>query len=121
MREFTKSMMSYSWAMSLFGVQQMLNMMTPQNRQRGHPATNAFNSVTQVTEEEFNGAIKAAFTAGDNIQRGLVDLTFGLLSFGMFDPNRMTRAAVDLGQRAAQAANPSGSQEASRSQATGWG
>ena len=36
MREFTKSLMSYTWAMSLFGVQQVVNVLTPkgQNQQQ---------------------------------------------------------------------------------------
>src|SRR5215216_2480572 len=102
MREFTKSMMSYSWAMSLFGVQQMLNVLTPQGRQQTHPATSAFDNVTQAVEEDLNGVIKATFRAGDNIQRGLVDLTFNALTLGMFDPCRMTRAASDRGRQAAQ-------------------
>ena len=29
MRELTKSVMSYTWAMSLFGVQQMVNALRP--------------------------------------------------------------------------------------------
>jgi hypothetical protein len=121
MRDFTKSMMSYSWAMSLFGVQQMLKLMTPSDKQRTHTAVNAFDNVTQAAEEEFSGVVKTAFTVGDNIQRGLVDLTFGILTLGGLDPSRMTRAMSDLGKQAAQGFDQSSTRESGASQATGWG
>ncbi len=82
MREFTKSMMSYTWAMSMFGVQQMVNLLTPQGGRQNHPATDAFNNVSQCTVEEMGDAMRATFRVGDNIQRGLVDLTFGVLTLG---------------------------------------
>ncbi len=79
MREFTKSMTSYTWAMSLFGLQQMVNIFRPSK------ATESFNHVTKATEDQFGDALKATFRAGDNLQRGLVDVTFGVLTLGMFD------------------------------------
>ena len=69
MREFTKSMTSYTWAMSLFGLQQMINIFRPAK------ATESFNRVTKATEEQFGDALKATFRAGDNLQKGFVDVT----------------------------------------------
>jgi hypothetical protein len=91
MREFTKSMMSYTWAMSLFGVQQMANIFRPS------AATESFDNVTEATEDEFGGALKATFRAGDNLQRGLVDLTFSLFTLGMFDRRGASRTTSDAG------------------------
>ena len=79
MREFTKSMTSYTWAMSLFGLQQMINVFRPRK------ATESFNNVTKATEDQFGDALKATFRAGDNLQKGIVDMTFGVLTLGMFD------------------------------------
>lgn len=76
MREFTKSMMSYTWAMSVFGTQQIFNVFRPEK------AAESFDSVTKATEEELGDALKATFHAGDNMQKGLVDVTFGLLTLG---------------------------------------
>ncbi|MEK6279444.1 MAG: hypothetical protein AABN95_03745 [Acidobacteriota bacterium] len=87
MREFTKSMMSYTWAMSVFGVQQMFNVFRPAK------AAQSFDSVTKVTEEELGGALKATFHAGDNIQKGLVDVTFGVLTLGMYGGGGATSTA----------------------------
>lgn len=79
MREFTKSMTSYSWAMSMFGLQQVINVFRPER------ATDSFNNVTKAAEEQFDNALKATFRAGDNLQKGLVDMTFGVLTLGLFD------------------------------------
>jgi hypothetical protein len=79
MRDFTKSMTSYTWAMSMFGLQQVINVFRPGR------ATDSFNNVTKAAEEEFDSALKATFRAGDNLQKGLVDMTFGVLTLGLFD------------------------------------
>jgi len=84
MREFTKSMVSYSWAMTLFGAQQILNVFQPAK------AAESFDSVTKATEEEFADALKATFHAGDELQKGFVDVTFGALTLGMLDGSGAT-------------------------------
>jgi len=101
MREFTKSMTSYTWAMSLFGLQQMINVFRPAK------ATESFNNVTKATEEEFGGALKATFRAGDNLQRGLVDVTLGVLTLGMFDRNG-SRATTDVARQTGEAVRQTG-------------
>lgn len=95
MREFTKSMMSYTWAMSLFGVQQMVNIFRPSR------ATESFDNVTDATRDEFGDGMRAAFRAGDNLQRGMVDLTFGIFGLGMFNGrgNRNGCGVSDMGRR----------------------
>ena len=77
MREFTKALLSYSLATSLFGLKQMQNLITPSDpdEHRG-PATKAFDSVTNATINQFGGTLKSLFGAVDNVQRGLVSLTF---------------------------------------------
>lgn len=101
MREFTKSMTSYTWAMSLFGLQQMVNVFRPGK------ATESFNNVTKATNDEFGEAVKATFRAGDNLQRGLVDVTFGVLTLGMFDRGG-GRATTEADRQTADAARQSG-------------
>ncbi|MCA1636454.1 MAG: hypothetical protein LC802_22885 [Acidobacteria bacterium] len=82
MRDLTKSMMSYTWAMSLFGVQQVVNIFRPQQQGQENPATSAFENVTQAAQEEFGDVMRATFRAGDNLQRGVLDLTFGMFGMG---------------------------------------
>jgi len=101
MREFTKSMTSYTWAMSLFGLQQMINVFRPGR------ATDSFNHVTKATEDQFGDALKATFRAGDNLQKGLVDITFGVLTFGMFDRGG-SRATSDVARQTGEALRQTG-------------
>lgn len=101
MREFTKSMMSYTWAMSVFGVQQVFNVFRPAK------AAQSFDSVTKATEEELGDALKAAFHAGDNVQKGLVDVTFGVLTLGTSGQGGAT-ATADVAQQTGEALRQGG-------------
>lgn len=71
MWDFTRSMFRFSWAMSVFGAQQMANLLQPSK------AAKAFEDVTQATEAELGGVFKQTFRAGDVLQRNLVDMTLG--------------------------------------------
>jgi hypothetical protein len=102
MREFVKSMTSYTLATSVFGLQTMINVFRPGR------ATESFNNVTKATEDEFGDAFKATFRAGDNLQRGLVDLTFGVLTLGMFDRGGSRATTGDARQTTAAAADQTG-------------
>jgi hypothetical protein len=83
MRELIKSMLSFSWGMSLFGVKQFGNLLTsadpnqPQNK-----ATAAFDTVTHATAEQFDGVLREVFQSGDRWQRGILDMMFGSLPPG---------------------------------------
>ena len=76
MRDLTKSVASYTWAMSLFGVAQVANLLKPSQ------ATKAFDHVTQATEDELGDVLKATFTVGDNLQRKLIDMSFSVVTLG---------------------------------------
>jgi len=97
MREFTKSMMSYSWAMSMFGVQQVFNLLAPQ--QDGNQTVKgaeAFDNVTNATVETLDSTLGAAFRAGDDLQKGMLDLMFGAFSGGGVNPDRWARMGSDV-------------------------
>lgn len=81
MRDFIKSTLRFSWAMSLFGVQQFENAFEDSTRQDGK-TTAAFDSVTRATEEHLSGSVKDAYRAGDQLQSGMVDAMFGALPGG---------------------------------------
>ena len=71
MRDLTKSAFSFSWAMSLFGAQQMLNLFRPSK------AANSFEHVTSATEGELSQSLQALFQTGDQIQQRIVDMLLG--------------------------------------------
>jgi len=96
MREFTKSMTSFSWALSLFGLKQMANIVTPAQQGRSAPATDAFNEVAQCAEEQLGQTLRATFEAGDRLQRGAVDVMFGFFLWPL-DPRAWGRMAPGEG------------------------
>jgi hypothetical protein len=102
MRELTKSMMSYTWSISVFGVQQFVNLMTPSSDVCGK-ATQAFDNVTDATTDTFGSAMRQAFQAGDSLQRRLIDIMFGGLTVGGLDPNRWVGLAREAAQKVADA------------------
>src|SRR5215471_1527272 len=98
MRDLTKSLFSYSWVMSLFGVQQIMNLASPPK------ATTAFDAVTGAAENAVGDRLRGIFQAGDNLQRGMVDLTFGVLTLQTLDPTRLVRTTSDLVSQSAELA-----------------
>src|SRR5262249_16853292 len=97
MRDFTKSVFGFSWALSLFGVQQTLNLLKPSK------ASQAFEKVTDATKDEIGDTLKAAFKAGDTFQRGFVDLTLGLFTGRGLSPSRWMKTASDVMNQSAEA------------------
>lgn len=80
MREFTKNLFSFSWAMSLFGLKQLGNVLNPQETLRGAPgAAKSFDSVTDAVVDQFGRNLRQTFEVGDKIQGQIVDLMFGFL------------------------------------------
>jgi hypothetical protein len=95
MRDFTKSMFSFSWALSLFGVQQVANLMMAQAPDRTrNKAAEAFDCVTRATEDQLGDTLKETFKAADKLQRGMVDMMFG----AWMSRDRMTGMSPDNSQ-----------------------
>lgn len=76
MRELTKAMISFSWVMPLYGLQQMANLVRPEEWTRPGRATDALDTVSTAAREQLGGALKQAFDAGDRLSKGTVDLLF---------------------------------------------
>src|SRR5215467_4676884 len=96
-RDLTKSMLSFSWAMSLFGVEQLVNTLTPQSpSQPTHKVTAAFDAVTHVAEEQLSGVLRGTFKAGDQLQKGFIDVMFSFFSLEAFNPSQLMRLTSDI-------------------------
>ncbi len=72
MRELAESLASFSWAMSLLGVEQMTNLIAPPR------AATAFGAVARSAEGQLGPTLRSAFESGDRLQRAVVDAAFGL-------------------------------------------
>src|SRR5262245_12953849 len=76
MRDLTRSVASFSWAMTLFGVEQMASLASPRR------AMDAFGEVTRSAERALGPGLRSAFQIGDRLQRAAVDVSFNLVSPG---------------------------------------
>ncbi|HYL05301.1 MAG TPA: haloalkane dehalogenase [Thermoanaerobaculia bacterium] len=102
MREFTKNLFSFSWALSLFGAKQIGSLLNPQQTVKGAPeAAGAFDSVTGAVVDQFGKTLRQAFDVGDRLQGEIVDAMFGLLGVR---PATATGPAGGGGARPASAA-----------------
>lgn len=124
MRELTKSLISFSWAMSLFGVKQLANMITPGDpKETTEKAAVAFDSVTHAAEEQLGDTIRPTFKAGDNVQRGMVDLMFNMVTLQQVDPRKIVKMTTDMMQKSAEAVGQTMQSQSGGSQqeSPGWG
>jgi hypothetical protein len=87
------------WAMSVFGLQQMVNMMNLRDGFR--EATDSFNEVSSCAADTLGGTLRSVYSAGDKLQAGIVDLFITPLT--IFDPNRLARAGATAARQAANA------------------
>jgi len=91
MRDLTKNLFSFSWALSLFGARQLADLINPQETLKGAPeAAKAFDSVTGAVVDQLDKNLRQAFDVGDKLQGEIVDLVFGL--FGVRSPAAGTAA-----------------------------
>jgi haloalkane dehalogenase len=83
MRDLSKAMIRFSWAMPLFGFQQFMNILN-----LGNPngpmdqTTDSLNAVTEAAAAQFGSLMGATFRSGDAIQGQLVDALLGNVSRG---------------------------------------
>ena len=76
MRELTKSMMSYTLAMSMFSVRQMVNLFIPREAREGSTTADSFNQLATVAAGQLGQTLGATFQAGDRWQRQVIDMIF---------------------------------------------
>jgi hypothetical protein len=93
MRELTKSLFTFSLTMSLFGVKQLSHLLNPAGGPSpGLKMKEAFDSLSGVAQQQFGETFQETFQAGDEMQRKMVDMMYGLLES---DRNGMTRTPAN--------------------------
>jgi len=93
MRDLTKSVLTFPWALSMAGLQQVVNLVAPQAGGRLHGVAAALDAVTERTEPELDGWLDAALDAGDAWTRRLRDLSASRPP--TFDASGLMRATID--------------------------
>jgi hypothetical protein len=90
MREFTKSLFSYSLAVSLFSVKQVQSLFTA-----GEVSTGPLDDLTDATAGRLGERLGSVFRTLDGLQREFVGFTFGLfMPFSSSAPAKNERELV---------------------------
>lgn len=92
MREVAKSMVGLSWAVSLFGFQQITKAMTTSPAQPEAATAAEVEEVSRAVQSHLFGAAAMQFRAGDEWQRRLVDVIFDAASMQSLDPRKIAEA-----------------------------
>ena len=112
MRDVAKSMVGFTWAVSLFSLQQISKLMTPSSGP-GEATASEFDELSRVVQAHLSEQVAERFRAADRWQRRLVDAVFDAASIGsekvaasmdpktvvdVIDPRRVVQAGVDIMQ-----------------------
>jgi hypothetical protein len=88
MREVAKSMLGFSWAVSLFGAQQLAKLMTPGSVSPDAMASQ-FEEASRAVAGLLNETAAQQFRAGDEWQRTMVDAICDAASLQAVDPKKI--------------------------------
>ncbi|HEX6864315.1 MAG TPA: hypothetical protein VF414_15905, partial [Thermoanaerobaculia bacterium] len=104
MRDLAKSVLSFSLAMPLFGMEQMASMLSADGRRRSG-ALDAVTAVAGSAARELGdeGWLRSLYQLGNCVQNGLVTMGPGLLTPDLFDPGAWARVSSGVAQRSAEA------------------
>lgn len=104
MRDVAKSMIRFSWAMSLFGLEQIGNVLRERKddeESREKKVSEALDSVSEATERSFAERMKDLFEAGDRLQEEMVDLVFDVFDSDSLKPGSVMDRAAEAAERSA--------------------
>jgi hypothetical protein len=103
-RDLAKSMIRFSWAMSMFGLEQMAKLVKEEHSgSREEHISAAFDSVTKAAGRQFTGRVRSVFDAGDRLQSESVDFMFDMVRAENWKPDKVADKAADLAERSADA------------------
>src|SRR5690348_12325327 len=93
-RDFTKSALGFSWALSLLGLKQAVNLLRPNQQQDG----DLLAPMTQVAVNQLDDSMRGIYRSGDNLQARTVDLMFAALNpTNWLNPNAWLRSFTGQG------------------------
>jgi hypothetical protein len=95
-RHVTKSVLGLPWAISMFGVQQVANIVSPpaSSREALSDTAAAFDAVSGATEQHLDGWVKKTYKAGVSVQNAILDMM--MLQAPEVDSSALMRMAADL-------------------------
>lgn len=103
MREFTKSLMGMGIATAVFSARQAGVILTrPPTDQGPHPATDAFNAMTQAAADQCGNGLRESIHTMDKIQRKTVDTLFQTIAMDNFNRGNQAETAANVVGQATQ-------------------
>jgi hypothetical protein len=96
-REFTKAVLSYGWASTMFQVQQLANVFTTNPETGNSAATDAYNELAGATAQQLSPAMQATYRVGDAMQRSMVNMMFGAMGSSDSSDCRESRQPREVG------------------------
>jgi hypothetical protein len=101
MRDVAKSMLGFTWAMSMFGMQQMVRMAGLADQTQRERTAADFDEVAQSLRQHMSSATAERFQKGDEWQRRMVDTVFDAAANPRTlvqdaDPRRMVDAGREV-------------------------
>lgn len=104
MREVAKSFLSFSWALSVLGLEELTNLVSEERSgDRSERISKDFDSVTDATGKRFSERAQSMFEAGDRLQREVVDLFFDALKAEEWKPDKVFDRMADFAESTADA------------------
>ncbi len=104
MRELAKSFFGFSLAMSLFGLEQLGNLLSEKRSgNRQDRIKGDLDDVREAMGRRFSGRVQNIYESGDRLQREMVDLTFDIFKADNWKPERVVDLAADLAEKSAEA------------------
>ena len=104
MRDLAKSFFSFSWTMSLLGLEQLTNLLSEdRSGNRRERMAKTFDAVTDATVEQLGERTSKLYESGDKLQRETIDLMFDLSRPEELKPRKVVDRAADLVESTADA------------------
>jgi hypothetical protein len=104
MRDLTKSFFSFSWAMTLFGLEQFRTLFSDEiEGRRRDRMTHDLEAVTDVAKRRLSKRNASMFESGNDLQRDMVDLMYDIVRGEEVKPRSVFDRAADLVEESADA------------------
>ncbi len=106
MRELVKSTFGFTLAMSMFGLEQMRNVLRrPEDKEtkRADNIQHDLDSISESAEQQFSEQSQRLFDAGNKFQRAMIDMAFDLFNGEKGNKTRITDLAADVAESSAEA------------------
>ena len=102
MRDLTKSFTSFSWAMTLFGLDQLRHLVADDDSgKRQERIGGDLDAMTSAAKDRLSERNASMFDAGNTLQSDMVDLTFDIFRGEELKPRKMLDRAADFVEESA--------------------